>query len=227
MTSPYPNLWWHHRPQPTLWAGGRLERVPTGPRGPMSPSLAPLKLPVSRGLSNIKSRNSMLGLLGLPSPQLPCRQAGKCQVWEGLRGAMGGPLPAQFRQTSFHPGCHGRLPRRASELEQEGIGAEGGAPGPSTTGQRCGGGIHWPGLAGRRGGRTAQGAMWPSQQQQPRPPIGARPDPAGHFGQSLPSLGLGSEGKQVVRASLTFLSVRPAGQSCCHPSPSLARCSWR
>lgn len=69
--------------------------------------------------------------------------------------------------------------------------------------------------------------MWPNQQQQPRPSIGARSDPVGHFGQNLPSLGLGSEGKLVVRASLTFLSVRPAGQSCCHPSPSLVKCSWR
>lgn len=55
---------------------------------------------------------------------------------------MVGPLPAQFRQTSFHPGYHGRLPRRASELGLEGSGAEEGAPGPSTTRPRCAGGIH-------------------------------------------------------------------------------------
>lgn len=61
--------------------------------------------------------------------------------------------------------------------------------------------------------------MWPSQQQQPRPPIGARPDPAGHFGQSLPSLGLGSEGKQVVRASLTFLVCQTSWPVLLPPQP--------
>lgn len=56
----------------------------------MSPSLAPPKLLVNRELSKIKSRNSMLGP---PSPQLLCCQAGKCQVWEGLRRYHGGAPP--------------------------------------------------------------------------------------------------------------------------------------
>lgn len=74
--------------------------------------------------------------------------------------------------------------------------------------------------------------MWPNQQQQPWPFVGARPDPAGCFSQSCP-LGLGSEGKWVVKTSLTFFRsdqlASPAATTGlpAHPRLSLAKCPWR
>lgn len=132
VTSPYPTLQWHHRPQTIHWAGGWLERVLTSPRGSMSPSLAHAKLLVSHGLSKIRGRNNAGGCWCPPPHSLHAARQASARSGRVQGVPRRGLSLLSLNRLPLTRPITADFPKEASELEQEGGGAEEGTPGPST-----------------------------------------------------------------------------------------------